>query len=247
MLARAGRAVAIVFLLWLAGLALAGLGILPAGDLPLGPVLVQQSPPPLRARVKPAPPSRADLLPARPATLTASALLRGSSPRRGSLASAAGSRSQSPSVTATGGALGAHRGSRLPGSRTSGSGHRPPPAAVAAPGAVTATPGSTTATPGGAAGTSGLAPVGTSTTPSTATGTGKDTAHGTTTAPGQTRLQSTPGHTTATAPGSSASAPGQVKQTTTTMTASTTSTSPGQSGSAPGQTVTHGSVHGNHG
>src|SRR5438270_9790856 len=36
LLARAGRATAAVFVLWLAGLALAGLGILPAGDVPLG-------------------------------------------------------------------------------------------------------------------------------------------------------------------------------------------------------------------
>jgi hypothetical protein len=43
-LARCGRFVAIVFLLWLAGLMLAGLGILPAGDLPLGGAVLHVSP-----------------------------------------------------------------------------------------------------------------------------------------------------------------------------------------------------------
>jgi hypothetical protein len=245
-LARAGRVVAIVFLLWLAGLALAGLGILPAGDLPLGPVLVQQSPPPLRAGVNLAQPSRADLLPARAAALTASASLRGASHRGGSLAASTGSRPQPPTLTAARGALGSHRGSRLPGSRSSGSGHGSPPAAVTTPGGTTASPGGMTATAGGAAPPGGTS-VGTSTTPSTATGTGKTAGRATITAPGQTHRQSTPGHTSATAPGNSVATPGQVKQTTTTTTITTTTNSPGQSGSAPGQTVTHGSGHGNNG
>src|SRR5690242_10771976 len=66
-LARAGRVVAIVFLVWLAGLALAGLGILPAGDVPLGPVIAAQSPPGLGRVPAPIPPTRADLAPAIPA------------------------------------------------------------------------------------------------------------------------------------------------------------------------------------
>jgi len=48
LLARAGRVVGVVFLLWLAGLALAGLGILPAGYLPLAHS-VGQAPAPLAA------------------------------------------------------------------------------------------------------------------------------------------------------------------------------------------------------
>src|ERR1035437_636253 len=48
---RGGRVVALLFLLWFVGLALAGLGILPAGDVPLGRV-VQQSPAPLAAALR---------------------------------------------------------------------------------------------------------------------------------------------------------------------------------------------------
>jgi hypothetical protein len=68
MLARAGRAVAIVFVLWLGGLALAGLGILPAGDVPLGPVISAASPPKLTRLPAPKQPARADLVPAAPAS-----------------------------------------------------------------------------------------------------------------------------------------------------------------------------------
>lgn len=50
MLARGGRAVAAVFLMWFLGLALAGLGILPASDLPLGRSLAQ-APAPLTSAV----------------------------------------------------------------------------------------------------------------------------------------------------------------------------------------------------
>ncbi len=52
-LAAGGRAVALVFLLWLAGLVLAGLGILPTGDVPLGRALAGQAPSPLSALPRP--------------------------------------------------------------------------------------------------------------------------------------------------------------------------------------------------
>jgi hypothetical protein len=60
------------------------------------------------------------------------------------------------------------------------------------------------------------------------------TSGGQATAPGQTVKTQNPGHTKTVTPGSSGSAPGQVKQTSTT-------TTPGNSGSAPGQNGTRGS------
>ena len=68
-LGRAGRAIAVVFLLWLLGLLLAGVGILPAGDLPLGRSVVSQAPR-LRSLPRPAQPTRGELLPARAAAGT---------------------------------------------------------------------------------------------------------------------------------------------------------------------------------
>src|SRR5712672_3466943 len=47
-LAWTGRAVALVFLLWLIGLVFAGLGLLPSGAVPLGRALVGDSPPPIK-------------------------------------------------------------------------------------------------------------------------------------------------------------------------------------------------------
>src|SRR5437763_4628058 len=48
-LAWVGRAVAIVFLVWLIGLVFAGLGLLPSSDLPFGRAFVGQSPPALKS------------------------------------------------------------------------------------------------------------------------------------------------------------------------------------------------------
>ena len=49
MLARIGRVIALLFLLWITGLGLAGLGILPAGFLPLGGAIGGQAAPPVIA------------------------------------------------------------------------------------------------------------------------------------------------------------------------------------------------------
>jgi hypothetical protein len=64
-LRRAGRLLAVVFVLWLGGLWLAGLGLLPAGDIPLGRSLVSPSPAPLRSFSPPRRAASADPAPAR--------------------------------------------------------------------------------------------------------------------------------------------------------------------------------------
>lgn len=65
-LARSGRAVAVVFLLWLVGLTLAGLGILPSSILPFARALGVQGPPSLHVLPAPRPPATSDLAPAKP-------------------------------------------------------------------------------------------------------------------------------------------------------------------------------------
>lgn len=69
-LRRAGRLLAAMFVLWLAGLWLAGLGLLPAGYIPLSRPLGNGAPAPLRAFPAPARTDRADLAPARPLAST---------------------------------------------------------------------------------------------------------------------------------------------------------------------------------
>jgi hypothetical protein len=66
-LARAGGAVAIVGVLWLAGLVLAGLGILPSGVVPLGRALAVPAAPPLLRGLSLRPGTPSDLEPALPA------------------------------------------------------------------------------------------------------------------------------------------------------------------------------------
>lgn len=65
-LARAGGAMALVLLLWLAGLGLAGLGILPGDALPLGRAVSAPAPPVLRGTPVPTRPTRSDLSAATP-------------------------------------------------------------------------------------------------------------------------------------------------------------------------------------
>jgi hypothetical protein len=63
-----GRAVALLFLLWLALVILGGLGVGPVRQLPLGHVLRPSAgPPPLRHVPQPAEPAPADFVPALPA------------------------------------------------------------------------------------------------------------------------------------------------------------------------------------
>jgi hypothetical protein len=237
-LAHAGRAMVGVFVVWLAGLALAGIGILPAGDVPLGPPLVSQSPPRLTRLPKPHPPTRSDLFPALPSasvvssatarTQSTTALTRPGSPsastRLTSTSDTAAQRSPAPRGHLNGGPGGGK--SIPPATRT--------PVRAPAPGS--AGHGATASS--GATGSGAVGPAGATSTSSAARA-GK--VNGTSTAPGQTTRQTAPGHTKTATTGSSAGAPGQVKQTTT----PTTTTSPGQSGSAPGQTITHGNGRGN--
>src|SRR5438270_10545251 len=60
------RAMALLLLVWILALGLAGLGVIPAGDVPLSPGSVGEAPSPVRALPRPMPPSRWDLMPARP-------------------------------------------------------------------------------------------------------------------------------------------------------------------------------------
>ena len=69
-----GRAVALLFLVWLALVILGGLGVGPVARLPLGNVLRPSAgPPPLRHVPRPVAPAPADLVPALPAPVTAGA------------------------------------------------------------------------------------------------------------------------------------------------------------------------------
>jgi hypothetical protein len=84
-----GRAVALLFLLWLALVILGGLGVNPVGRLPLGNVLrPSNGPPPLRHVPKPAAPAPADLVPALPAPVIAprTATTRGATPGKSAIA-----------------------------------------------------------------------------------------------------------------------------------------------------------------
>jgi hypothetical protein len=186
MFTRGGRVVALLFLLWFIGLALAGLGILPAGDVPLGHV-VQQSPAPLAPALRNPPAAY------RHATA-------------GSLSAAAqrslASRLHGQAAVAVGGTTAGHSraGARHPGSH--GSAGKPgagTPASGAKPVSGTGVPG---------------AP-GTATTKSNGTAPGrtrKTTTPGYTkssTSPGHTKTTITTTTTTTTTPGQSGSATGK--------------------------------------
>jgi hypothetical protein len=215
LLARAGRAVAIVCLLWLAGLVLAGLGILPASVLPLGRAVAGQAAPPVLHVLSVRPGTASDLAPALRARRAGGA---------GRSAAHAGGGTQ---LTAVGVGLVPRGGRRSHGGAPSGKGGPSAPTTTGRVGV--GKPNGAAPTTAGSRGAAGTIPSAGATTTVTKA------------APGQTTKQTTPGHTKTTAPGNSGSAPGQVKQTTTTT---ITTSSPGQSGSAPGQTVTHGTGHG---
>jgi len=115
LLARGGRAAAVLFLLWLLGLALAGLGILPTGDVPFGRTLaVGQGPAPLKALPRASQPSASDLIPAKPlSSATATRHPAGASASRSTASSRSVARSHrhhpgsssSSTAPATGGAV----------------------------------------------------------------------------------------------------------------------------------------------
>ena len=251
-LSRFGRVVAVLSLLWVAGLGLAGLGILPAGDLPLGGALTGTAPATVRGAPAPVPPGPSDPLDATLANAgTASATLDSTV-----LLPAGNRRAESVALDGTPGSAGVARGH--PSSTATGGGGSSAAARSLAP--VTGARGETfvASTTGATGGTSGMAGAasGTVAGPSSSTGDAGTHAsgHGRVVAPGQIVRETTPGHLSTTARGNAATAPGQVKQTTkTTTTATTTATittaptttavTRGRSGAAPGQAVTRGSGH----
>lgn len=221
-LARSARAVALVLVLWLAGLGLAGLGILPGDDLPLGHAVSAPAPPVLRATPVPAPPSRSDLKAATPAA-PSSAAGAGLSPRRHGT-SGAGGHARS---------VGTRRGSSS--GRSTARGHVPGAPVAAGHGP-----------PGAGSGHTHTPPVST-TTPPRGRGGGiqgrrSGTSRGVLTAPGQTVKTATPGRTRAIAHGSS---PGPRHEVNASTTTTATTTTPGRSGTSPGHTVTAVGGHGN--
>ena len=155
LLARAGRVLAVIALLWVAGLALAGLGMLPAGDVPLGRAVAgPQAPSGWRHVPTPAAPTAKDLMPAIPADSATGASAYGRALQH-SGAAAAGQ----PSLTAarpTASALGAapKTAARTPAAAPGGIGFGNPPAgqsanSVAAPGRnKPAPPGNSGSSPG---------------------------------------------------------------------------------------------------
>jgi hypothetical protein len=188
LLARTGRAVAVVFLLWLVGLVLAGLGILPAGQVPLGPVISSGGSPPRLVRLPAArQPTRADLAPARSA-------VPGQAPVHAVAPRVARSPIPAPRVTA------APRRVSRPASPTRGRTHHRSagkPTTVTAPAAAPTTTTASSIPPG-------------QTVKQTAPGHTKTTSPGrSTTAPGQVKQTTTPVVTTTVSPGKSGSAPGQ--------------------------------------
>jgi hypothetical protein len=222
-LARFGRAIAVLCMLWIAGLGLAGLGILPAGDLPLGHALTGTGPAALRVAPTPTRPRRSGLVAATPARA-------GTFPATAGFAAEvrAGSRAQSVAPNRSRGSAGAgrsHHGSPA----TGGDGSSAPASAL---GPITGAAGSTSApgpipTAGGTSEPLVGQSIGVSRGPHSI-GQGKIVA------PGQTVEQTTPSNSSRPARGNSATAPGQLKQ---------TARTPGRSGTSPGHTVTHGSGH----
>ena len=92
-LAYIGGTVALLFLLWLLGLALAGVGLIPPGALPLGQDVASPAPPPLRALPRVTQPGFA----------APGVAARRAAPGARSNASAAGARTHARGVPVTGG------------------------------------------------------------------------------------------------------------------------------------------------
>jgi hypothetical protein len=220
-LARLGRGISLVMLMWVIGLVLAGVGVLPADDLPLGPaVSSDDGAKALRALPPGAPPARSDLRPALAAA-------------RAPVAASSGSTSLPRHRNATHGIF-----ARLghPGRSTAvvGSGRgRRPPAISTPPGRGQGVGGA-----GGAAGSLASAGVSSGNRAALATPTangGGSTTHGH--APTK-RPASTPSDT----PGA---APGRVNRAA--RTPITTSPTPGNSASAPGRRSPRGNHYGDGG
>lgn len=226
-LARAGRAIAFLCLLWLVGLGLAGIGILPAGDLPLGRAINGGVPGMLPGALRSAP-SRFDRAGAGAA-----------SPRAASAAAerVAGTRSRAEPT-----APGARHGTSGRESESSAVGHSPARSTTRRRVAGFRGPAS------GARGTgtpseSDAAASGTTSGPSqtAAGGVGNRginaAGRGIAKAPGASIKAATRGQSGTAARGGTA--PGKVRPT-----AATVTTAPGQSGASPGHTMTPGGGHG---
>ncbi|MEA2375028.1 MAG: hypothetical protein QOD53_1491 [Thermoleophilaceae bacterium] len=173
----AGRIVASILLIWLCGLVLAGLGLLPVDDVPLGGALKPASEPAgLAVKPVPRPPTRSDLLPARPltggspGTRGATVAGRATARRVAGLASPGGGRRRSGSGRS------AHPGSTAAAPR---------PGSAAAPAIQTGQGAQTSATPPRGTGQNGRGQGSTH-------GGGKSGSSTTTTAPGSS--DSAPGH-----------------------------------------------------
>lgn len=228
-LARAGRTIAFLCLLWLVGLGLAGIGILPAADLPLGGVIVGGA-----SRAHPAAqrPAQSRFDPVRARATSGGAVSAAAERVVRIRARAAPS---APDVR--------HRTSRRESVSSAVGRSR---ARSTARGAEPALPGSASGVPGaGAASETVAGPSGATSGPSQAAAAGASnqgthtTGRGIATAPGTTVKATTLGHTGATARGNSGTAPGQVRPT-----AATVTTLPARSASSPGQTMRSGSGHG---
>jgi hypothetical protein len=226
-LARLGRGISFVMLMWVIGLVLAGIGVLPAGDLPLGPVVAGDGGPvALRTLPRDAPPSRSDLLPASP---TAQAPVR--------KVVAAPRDSTPPALQGRAGSA-VVAGFSHPAANKGGMG----------PGRVQPAPRSSAASgrghgAGGVSGATGSSS-GAGTLPAASGAPAAPTSNG--------RRSIAHGHRPATHSGStpsasSGSAPGRVKHSAATPTTTTTSTSPGNSGSSPGHTSPRAMRYGNGG
>ncbi|HET6867131.1 MAG TPA: hypothetical protein VFH80_14525 [Solirubrobacteraceae bacterium] len=227
-LARAGRAVAFLCLLWLVGLGLAGIGILPTDDLPLGHAITGAAPGVFG--LAPAAPRRVDPAGAR-ATNTDAASAgaeRADRTRSRAYPTTQGTRHATSPGESGSGAIG-----RSPVRLTT----RRPVRGLPGPGSGGRTTTTTETTTGSSAAPSGpnqAASAGVSNSGTHAIG------RGIASAPGATTKAATPGHTGTTARRNSGGAPGQVNRPATTVT-----TAPGQSGSSSGHTATTGGGHGN--
>ena len=191
MLARLGRAVALLFTLWLLGLLLAGLGILPGGLIPLGHSVGAQSLSRLPSFPAPRLPSKSDLAAAQPLSSPAG----GPTAAHGSPAAVA--------ATLTASSLGA-----IPGQRGA-AGHGP--GSTSRPVKVAGGKGAGTGGATGVGASQGASPPGQAVSQSspghTQPGSGNSGS-----APGQIKQTSTTSTTsTSTSPGQSGSAPGQTR------------------------------------
>ena len=208
-LAWAGRAVAVVFLVWLVGLVFAGLGLLPSGDLPFGRAFVGQSPPALKTL----PPITQRAFAGPSAAGMAAA---GNPAARGALTAAAVAAATNAAGTAALSAAGrihSTGGSGAPANSGRGHGHAP-------------------GTGKGGSG-SGVSAGGTTAAGTVRASNPNNGLHAAGSGPGRTISRSSPGHTTSSSPPAASSGSGHGNQTTT----SVTTTTPGNSGSAPGHTA----------